>query len=237
MALGNFKLKKSEVVLTSLFAAAMVYLFQTYWLRPHKDHLNTLKSEVASVETQVEQSRSLLSTLKNRVPASIEVKTSNELLDKYIKSNDRFSNVVTSIIQSSNSLSFMLNKITAESQAQLMGYAQTLYSIQADASFISIGKFLESLEDSPLLTEVQSIEIERTGNELKMCKANIKLFNYVSGSVDPGLKMNAEEASRKPAGDSGAVKQALEGTVPASVSKAAEALTSPRSATETGGNK
>jgi Tfp pilus assembly protein PilO len=227
MALGNFRLKKSEVVLTSLFACAMAYLFQTYWLRPHVDQLNSMKSEVAGVQTQVDQNQSLLVTLKNRVPASIEVKSSNELLDKYIKSNDRFSNVVSSIIQSSNTLSFMLNKISAESQEQLMGYAQTLYSIQAEASFISIGKFLETLEDSPLLTEVQSIEIERTGNELKMCKANIKLFNYVSGTVDPGLKMKGEEAMRKPAGEPTAVKQALEGTVPASVNKAAEALTTP----------
>jgi hypothetical protein len=160
------------------------------------------------------------------VPASLELKTSNELLDKYMKSNDRFSNVISTVISNSNNLSFVVNKIATESQAQLMGYAQTLYSIQASASFISIGKFLESLEDSPLLTEVQSIDIERTGNELKMCKANIKLFSYVSGSIDPGLLQGDQAAVRQPAsGDLKATQEAIAGaTVPASAEKTAGAI-------------
>jgi hypothetical protein len=210
MALGKIKLKKSEVALLSLFAFASVYLFETYYLKPRKVALEALKVEESNLQMKIDQNQILLTTLKNKVPASIELKTSNELLDKYMKSNDRFSNVLTSIISNSNQIAFTVNRIATESQAQLMGYAQTLYSIQASASFIAIGKFLESLEDSPLLTEVQSIDIERTGNELRMCKANIKLFNYVSGTIDPGLQPANDGAIRAPAGDVSNAKAAVE---------------------------
>ena len=226
MAIGKFTLKKSETILLSLFALASFYLFQTYYMKPKKEVLNGMKSEVSALQIKNDQNQVLLSTLQNRVPASLELKTSNELLDKYMKSNDRFSNVISTVISNSNNLSFVVNKIATESQAQLMGYAQTLYSIQASASFISIGKFLESLEDSPLLTEVQSIDIERTGNELKMCKANIKLFSYVSGSIDPGLLQGDQAAVRQPAsGDLKATQEAIAGaTVPASAEKTVGAI-------------
>jgi hypothetical protein len=226
MSIGKFTLKKSETILLSLFALASFYLFQTYYMKPKKEVLNGMKSEVSALQIKNDQNQVLLSTLQNRVPASLELKTSNELLDKYMKSNDRFSNVISTVISNSNNLSFVVNKIATESQAQLMGYAQTLYSIQASASFISIGKFLESLEDSPLLTEVQSIDIERTGNELKMCKANIKLFSYVSGSIDPGLLQGDQSAVRQPAsGDLKATQEAIAGaTVPASAEKTVGAI-------------
>ena len=226
MSIGKFTLKKSETILLSLFALASFYLFQTYYMKPKKEVLNGMKSEVSALQIKNDQNHVLLSTLQNRVPASLELKTSNELLDKYMKSNDRFSNVISTVISNSNNLSFVVNKIATESQAQLMGYAQTLYSIQASASFISIGKFLESLEDSPLLTEVQSIDIERTGNELKMCKANIKLFSYVSGSIDPGLLQGDQSAVRQPAsGDLKATQEAIAGaTVPASAEKTVGAI-------------
>ena len=226
MSIGKFTLKKSETILLSLFALASFYLFQTYYMKPKKEVLNGMKSEVSALQIKNDQNHVLLSTLQNRVPASLELKTSNELLDKYMKSNDRFSNVISTVISNSNNLSFVVNKIATESQAQLMGYAQTLYSIQASASFISIGKFLESLEDSPILTEVQSIDIERTGNELKMCKANIKLFSYVSGSIDPGLLQGDQSAVRQPAsGDLKATQEAIAGaTVPASAEKTVGAI-------------
>jgi Tfp pilus assembly protein PilO len=163
--------------------------------------LNDLKNEVTSVQASVDKNQALLVALQSRAPASADLRTSNDLLEKYLKNNDRFSNVVAGIVSNSNHSTFNVTKISAESQAQLYGYSQILYSIEADASFISIGKFLESLEDSSLLTEVSSIEIGRTGSELRLLKTKIKLFSYVSKSGDPNIKLNGTSAVRGPANE------------------------------------
>ena len=100
-------------------------------------------------------------------------------MDQYVLFNDRFSSVISSIVNSSKSKAFTLTKLSLEDQSTENGYKKMLYSLDAEASFIEIGKFLEKLEDAPLLTEVSSVEINRIDNEMKRCQAHIKLFSYV----------------------------------------------------------
>ena len=206
MALGRVKFNRNETVLLTLFALSCFYLFDSHWLKPKRHALNDLKNEVSSAQASVEKNQSLLATLQTRAPASADLRTSNDLLEKYLKNNDRFSSVVAGIVSNSNHSTFNVNKISAESQSQLYGYSQILYSIEADASFISIGKFLESLEDSSLLTEVSSIEIGRTTSDLRLLKTTIKLFSYVSRNGDPNIKLNGGTAVRTPANENAVSK-------------------------------
>lgn len=206
MALGRVKFNRNETVLMTLFALSCFYLFEAHWLKPKRQALNDLKNEVSSVQASVDQNQALLTTLQSRAPASADLRTSNDLLEKYLKNNDRFSNVVAGIVANSNHSTFNVTKISAESQSQLFGYSQILYNIEADATFISIGKFLESLEDSSLLTEVSSIEIGRAGNDLRLLKTSIKMFSYVSKNSDPSIKLNSGNAARTPANDNPVAK-------------------------------
>ena len=52
--------------------------------------------------------------------------------------------------------------------------------IQTISIYSNNGKLLEQLEDAPVLTEVQSVEILRITDELKRCIAKIKLHGYFS---------------------------------------------------------
>jgi hypothetical protein len=86
------------------------------------------------------------------------------------------------IFSGSKENDFTVQKITSMQSTKFGGYTQTLYALEADSSFIAIGKFLENLEDSPLLTEIESIDIARIENEMKQCKASIRLYGYVGGA-------------------------------------------------------
>ena len=145
--------------------------------------MKTTQDKVTALRASILDNKNKLAALSTRVPASEELKATHQLLDKYLKSNDRFSSVVTNLVASSKEESFLLTKVVSENQTKMSGYTQTLYHLEAETSFISIGKFLERLEESPLLTEVQSIDIVRLEDEMERCKASIKLFSYVVGGT------------------------------------------------------
>jgi hypothetical protein len=155
------------------------FCFQQLWVKSRALELDQVTRSIAETQKKLEMDQLTYVQLMKRAPASVEVTSASQLLDEYLKFNGHFSSVVNGIVLSSKNTSFSLTKISSEKQVKATGYTQTLYSIEAEAPFIAIGKFLEKMEDSPLLTEVDSIEISRIGNEMKRCKAKIKLFSYV----------------------------------------------------------
>ena len=179
---GKWKVRDS--VLVSLMLAGIFFAFQKYWVKPNTVRLVELHEKTESARKQIEENRALLANVKTRAPASvsppsIEEKTAKGMLERYMNSNDRFSRVIMGIVSGSKEGAFSLSKIAAEKSTKVGSYTQTLYHLETESSFISIGKFLETLENSPLLTEVESIEISRIEQEMKQCKASIRIYGYV----------------------------------------------------------
>ncbi|MBU6152765.1 MAG: hypothetical protein KGP28_00555 [Bdellovibrionales bacterium] len=179
---SKFKLKWSESLLISLFSVMSMFAFDRFWQKPHSLELMSLKARISETRKKVEDTQKVLEGLKNRVPAVADNQTTLSLLDRYLSSNDRFSNVIQGIFKGSKESEFSIQSIVALQSNRFEGYTQTLYSLEAESSFIAIGKFLENLEDSSLLTEIESIDIARIENELKQCKASIRLYGYVGGA-------------------------------------------------------
>ena len=72
---------------------------------------------------------------------------------------------------------------TGSSFKELTENNKTLEYVPSDkkklsSSFISLGKFLEALNDSQLLVEVKSMKLTRIDNDLKRCKAQIEVLGY-----------------------------------------------------------
>jgi hypothetical protein len=68
--------------------------------------------------------------------------------------------------------------MSTASQTFSGGFTQVAYDIELESNFLAVGRFLQRLEDSPLLTELHSIEIERAPSEMKRVRTNIKLYSY-----------------------------------------------------------
>jgi Tfp pilus assembly protein PilO len=162
-----------------VFALILTVCFQQFWVQPKSGELNDIETKISTLQKKMEADQLAYNDLQKRTPASVESASASQLLDQYLKFNGHFSSVVNGIVSNSQGGSFSLTKISSESQVQTVGYTQTLYTVEAEAPFIAIGKFLEKMEDSPLLTEVDSIDISRIGTEMRRCKAKIKLFSYV----------------------------------------------------------
>ncbi len=179
---GRFKLR--ETLLLSLGILAVGFGFQRFWVVPKTKSLDELGKQVDSARKQLDETRAMIAKVGSRAPASTTPVVADDhvargLLDRYLESNDRFSKVVMGIVSGSKEGSFTISKILAEKSQKMGAYTQTLYELETESSFLSIGKFLESLEDSPLLTEVESVEISRIEQEMKRCTAKIRLYGYV----------------------------------------------------------
>lgn len=169
-----------QSIMLTLIILCMLFLFERFFHKPRSLKVAEVAQEIRAEQEKLQASQNLLSQLAARKPSAIDSKASQDLLEKYVKSNDRFSKVVSSIASENEANPYQLNRISAEKQTQIAGYSQTLYNVELEATFISVGKFLERLEDSPLLTEVDSIEITRLNSEMKRCKTKIRLFSYVA---------------------------------------------------------
>jgi hypothetical protein len=180
---GKMKLKLSESILICLFSLMSMFAFDRFWQKPHSKELKELQVKVVDAKKKIDETQKQLDGLKNRSPASADHHTTLSLFDRYLTTNDRFSSVLLGIFSGSKENDFSVQKISALQSNRFEGYTQTLYALEAESNFIAIGKFLENLEDSPLLTEVESIDISRIENELKQCKASIRLYGYVGGSA------------------------------------------------------
>jgi hypothetical protein len=179
----GFRLKLSESILLSLVIVGGGVLFQRFWVLPNSQRLVELQEKAKATQAKIDELKTQLGTIKVKAPATEEVKTAQSLLDRYISTNDRFSSVIMGIFSGSKEREFNISKIIAEKSEKVGVYTQTLYQIDAESSFIAIGKFLEGLEDSALLTEVDSINITKIEEEMKRCRASIRLFGYVGGGT------------------------------------------------------
>ena len=179
MNLKSFSARLKINLIAGITAIVFLVYFQQVVMADKMKEVAALQVSIRLVKEKLNLDQLAYLELQKRAPASVETGIAGQLLDQYLKFNGHFSSVVSGIVSSSNGNSFALTKILAENQIKTVGYTQTLYSVEADASFISIGKFLEKMEDSPLLTEVDSIDITRIESEMKRCKAKIKLFSYV----------------------------------------------------------
>ena len=175
--ISRFRLNRNESVLICIVSLSLVFVYQHYWKKAKLREIEALHTKVASLKESVDKKQISLKVIQERTPATGNLKNAD--VNKYLKSNDHFSNVLSELVKSSKENSFSLTKIASSAPTKVNGYTQTQYRLEAESSFISLGKFLEKLEDSPLLTDVQSIEIRRIENEMDRCIVSIKLYSYV----------------------------------------------------------
>lgn len=179
----DFTLNRNETILVTATILSLFFLFSHYLRAPQNQKLLILKQEVDTAKSEVETNEQLLARLStgvSRGPASIEDPFARQRLEKYAQSNDRLSKIMQHLAKNKEH-TLVISRISTEKPTALSGYTKTRISLDAEASFVSIGKFLEKIEDSPLLTEVESIEINRVVGDLRLCNAKINLFSYVTG--------------------------------------------------------
>ena len=133
------------------------------------------RSQIGEMDQQLESARANLAlATAQRAPASGQ----SPLL--HIRRQNRG---LASLVEAMSSVEerradFKLQKITSEKFESGPDFDKSTLLVEIDAPFNSLGAFLEDLEQSDLLTRVESVEVAREGREMKMCRAKIQLSGF-----------------------------------------------------------
>ncbi len=173
------KLSRNEKFLFGLILLASLVTFHKWVVSPWRLKTAALASRLAETGARIDADRKTYNELFLKASPSELKLRSQALIERLERSNDSFSNLVSKLTTETEAVPMELKRMAIGKSVSGTDYLKTPLDLDVEASFPSIGKFLEKLGDLPLLAEVDSIEIYRQENDLKKCSARIKLLGYV----------------------------------------------------------
>lgn len=182
MNLNAIKWSKREKILVSTVIVFLLFAHFKYIHSSLSAKNNKIVEQKNAVQAQINSNSQNLAQLMSRNPASISRTSESGHYKKYLNANDNFSNIVKQLIEHDQKSKFYVRKMGVAEQNEYKGYTKTLFNLEVEGSFFSIGDFLQSLESSALLTEVKEIKIDRISDDLRKCSAKIDLYSYVARS-------------------------------------------------------
>jgi hypothetical protein len=172
-------LNQREKILLSLIIATGAILINRSLATKWRLQAQELDRQVSELSAQKEKDRIDYEDRVSRSVASTQILRSGEMISKIEESNDYFSTFISKLAHQDGVGSFRILRLATETPVQSPEYTRTGITLTVESSFPAVGKFLESLENSPTLAEIDSMEIARIDGDLKKCSAKIKLSNYV----------------------------------------------------------
>jgi hypothetical protein len=173
------KLNQRETILLSLIILSATVLSTRALGVKWRLQAQELDHKVSELSARKEKDRIEYEDRLNRSLASSQVLRSGEMISKIEENNDYFSTFVSKLAHQDGVGSFRILRLATDTPVQSPEYIRTPVTLTVESTFPAIGKFLESLENSPTLAEIDSMEIYRIESDLKKCSAKIKLSNYV----------------------------------------------------------
>lgn len=147
-------------------------------LDPNKK-ITAAKARIATLESDMAgENAKLTQAMATRQPASSNVVPEGEMR-KIIAENATLTSLIRTLAEKSSGDGLHLRRIESTKIEAQEGYQKANYSIDVEAPYLVIGRFIQQIEESGLLVEVESLKISRNGDDLRMVIANVSLNNYV----------------------------------------------------------
>jgi hypothetical protein len=169
------KLKYRERILCFLAICAVGILSLKLFVLDGVQQILTLKEKISAVEMEKTRAGSNLESIKE----SKSVDAKKDPLWSYRNENmglASFMKILGNVDAKREDLT--VRRIASEKQEITPDFEKTTLQMEIDTPFNSLGKLLEEIEGSKLLTRVEKIQIIRIENELRLCRARIMLNAY-----------------------------------------------------------
>lgn len=165
-----------------------VWALEHLWYSPKRAKLGQSAAGLAKLETEIKKQEEQLKELSQRTPAQAALARFDSEMLALLEYNNNYTNLIRMLNNNEaiDASRLRINKISVDKQEQISEFTRLDLTLDLTGTFVSVGKFLESLEKSKLLTEVSSINLKRLpGGEVKRCTAIIKLAGYVNRGDSP----------------------------------------------------
>ncbi len=137
--------------------------------------IKSLKEKIASVKTEIARADSNLQNVRG----SKSVDAKKDPPWRYRGENLALASFMKTLGSvDARREDITVRRIASKKQELSADFEKTTLQMKIDTPFNSLGKLLEEIEASKLLTRVEKIRIMRIENELRLCRARMMLNAY-----------------------------------------------------------
>ncbi len=168
-----------EILLTVAGLGALALVYANTWHAQGKTDIVREQKAITEAQKKLKADQELIETLKREETAPGREKQDARLAT-IREANNNFTNIVKALSGDDTPDLFTIKSLKVDNEEPFSEYNKVLFTLELDAPFLHVGKFLEKLEQSDLLTELVDIEATRIDPELKRCSVKLSIYSYVS---------------------------------------------------------
>lgn len=174
-------LQRNEKILLGLILVVLAFLNERTLVTgmQNEQALNeTRRAELTKATALAREEKDLF--LRRDIASAVAFPPSGEL-DQAGAASAKVSSFIRELASQESESRFRINRLGTEETQAVKDYSRTPVTLDVEATFPAIGRFLEALEDAPFLAEVDSLEVYRVENDLRLCAAKIRIYSYAVG--------------------------------------------------------
>ena len=176
--LKSIKFSNRERALILVSFLLVSFAFNKYWYSKKSIETKEMIAKLTNLINQVSmQQKNLLQIQKSKKNISLKSSLKSQL-EKHLSSSRYFSNLIAELSFEKNPEKFKIQKIQVEKSTKFDGYTKNKIKLEIQSSFIGLGEFLEELENSKYLVEVNSIKLTKLDDDLLKCTSIVKVNSY-----------------------------------------------------------
>ena len=170
---GRLSVREMAITSCVLILGTLVYFAAFYG--PKSKVVAQQREEVKKLAAELALHQSQIARL---APVRTDAKGPTVPLQKYLAMNERFSDLITRL--NGDGKVYRVNRLAMEKQEIKASFSKNTFNLEIETSFLKLGQFIEALEKSDFLLEINSVDVLRVDRELRKCTARIQLNSYVA---------------------------------------------------------
>jgi hypothetical protein len=167
------KLSRREIILGYITLLISILGFVRFVCNPQYEAFKASFDKVEKMQTKIEHNNTLISEFEKRSIASLQTGPENSPMNEYVLSSQHLAQIIDHLITDDKHL--ITRMIRADKSKQEKDHTDISFKVELVGSFMSIGAFIERLENSRILAQVSSVDVMRVGSDLDKCIAKIDI--------------------------------------------------------------
>ncbi|RZA05712.1 MAG: hypothetical protein EOP11_12190 [Proteobacteria bacterium] len=171
-------LQRNEKILLGLILVVLAFLNERAIITGMNERGAAAEVRLTELNKAISDAKAEKELFANRDIASVVSFPPTAALDEAGSASAKVSSFIRELASQESESKFRIVRLGTEDALAGAEYARTPVTLDVEATFPAIGHFLEQLEDGPFLAEVDSLEVYRVENDLRMCAAKIRIYSY-----------------------------------------------------------
>ncbi len=177
---SNVRVSKREKMLILLVFATLQFSVVKFFLLKFWHASHQVENEMILLRSEIEKdSLSLAKVLSERAPASLDSKVGEISIGQIVEENSQFTKFVRSLAVDEQLRYLEILRVTNEKSESFNGSTKIVYTVEVQGPFLQIQKFIEFLESSPLMVELNSFDLSKIDGDVYAITGKLTFTNIV----------------------------------------------------------